>query len=46
MKKRFFEIKENGQIIKHVVKDEKIPSIKTTASDKKMVQKKCTLLSL
>ncbi|MDA2419542.1 VaFE repeat-containing surface-anchored protein [Bacillus cereus] len=30
-----FEIKENGQIIKHVVKDEKIPSIKTTASDKK-----------
>ncbi|MGN4897536.1 SpaA isopeptide-forming pilin-related protein [Bacillus cereus group sp. MYBK14-3] len=30
-----FEIKENGQIIKHIVKDEKIPSIKTTASDKK-----------
>ncbi|OUB84579.1 collagen-binding protein [Bacillus thuringiensis serovar medellin] len=29
-----FEIKENGQIIKHVVKDEKIPSIKTTATDK------------
>ncbi|PEC56478.1 TQXA domain-containing protein [Bacillus cereus] len=30
-----FEIKENGQIIKHIVKDEKIPSIKTTATDKK-----------
>ncbi|MDI6678303.1 VaFE repeat-containing surface-anchored protein [Bacillus wiedmannii] len=30
-----FEIKENGQIIKHIVKDEKIPAIKTTASDKK-----------
>lgn len=30
-----FEIKENGQIIKHIVKDEKIPLIKTTASDKK-----------
>ncbi len=30
-----FEIKENGQIIKHIVKDEKIPSIKTTAFDKK-----------
>ncbi|PGS94818.1 VaFE repeat-containing surface-anchored protein [Bacillus cereus] len=29
-----FEIKENGQIIKHIVKDEKIPSIKTTATDK------------
>ncbi|MGH0933953.1 SpaA isopeptide-forming pilin-related protein [Bacillus mycoides] len=30
-----FEIKENGQIIKHIVKDEKIPLIKTTATDKK-----------
>ncbi|MGG3726857.1 VaFE repeat-containing surface-anchored protein [Bacillus wiedmannii] len=30
-----FEIKETGQIIKHIVKDEKIPSIKTTATDKK-----------
>ncbi|PEW80242.1 TQXA domain-containing protein [Bacillus cereus] len=30
-----FEIKENGQIIKHIVKDEKIPSLKTTATDKK-----------
>ncbi|MGG3674867.1 VaFE repeat-containing surface-anchored protein [Bacillus nitratireducens] len=30
-----FEIKENGQIIKHIVKDEKIPSIKTIATDKK-----------
>ncbi|WP_088293840.1 VaFE repeat-containing surface-anchored protein [Bacillus mycoides] len=29
-----FEIKENGQIIKHIVKDEKIPSVKTTATDK------------
>ncbi|PEP81802.1 TQXA domain-containing protein [Bacillus toyonensis] len=29
-----FEIKENGQIIKHIVKDEKIPSIKTTATNK------------
>ena len=29
-----FEIKENGEIIKHVVKDEKIPSVKTTATDK------------
>ncbi|KAA0777170.1 TQXA domain-containing protein [Bacillus sp. AR2-1] len=29
-----FEIKENGQIIKHIVKDEKVPSIKTTATDK------------
>ncbi|PGO60097.1 cell wall anchor protein [Bacillus cereus] len=29
-----FEIKENGQIIKHIVKDEKIPSIETKATDK------------
>ncbi|OJD43507.1 collagen-binding protein [Bacillus sp. 4048] len=29
-----FEITENGQIIKHIVKDEKIPSVKTTATDK------------
>ncbi|MGG0224778.1 VaFE repeat-containing surface-anchored protein [Bacillus toyonensis] len=29
-----FEIKENGQTIKHIVKDEKIPSVKTTATDK------------
>ncbi|PFV10484.1 TQXA domain-containing protein [Bacillus cereus] len=29
-----FEIKENGQIINHIVKDEKIPSVKTTATDK------------
>ncbi|MCU5516494.1 VaFE repeat-containing surface-anchored protein [Bacillus wiedmannii] len=29
-----FEIKENGHIIKHIVKDEKIPSVKTTATDK------------
>ncbi|OQR53465.1 VaFE repeat-containing surface-anchored protein [Bacillus sp. CDB3] len=29
-----FEIKENGEIIKHVVADEKIPSVKTTATDK------------
>ena len=34
MKKRSFEIKENGQIIKHIVKDEKIPSIETKATDK------------
>ncbi|MED1107693.1 VaFE repeat-containing surface-anchored protein [Bacillus paramycoides] len=29
-----FEIKENGEIIKHIVADEKIPSVKTTATDK------------
>ncbi|QDZ76826.1 VaFE repeat-containing surface-anchored protein [Bacillus cereus] len=29
-----FEIKENGEIIKHIVANEKIPSIKTTGTDK------------
>ena len=46
MKKRSLEIKENGQIIKHIVKDEKIPSIKQQLLIKQMVQKKCTRLSL
>ncbi|WP_244305916.1 SpaA isopeptide-forming pilin-related protein [Bacillus cereus] len=29
-----FEIKQNGEIVKHTVADEKIPSIQTTATDK------------
>ncbi|MEK4504132.1 VaFE repeat-containing surface-anchored protein [Bacillus sp. FSL R12-0069] len=29
-----FEIKQNGEILKHTVADEKIPSIQTTATDK------------
>ncbi|EJR64333.1 MSCRAMM family protein, partial [Bacillus cereus] len=29
-----FEIKQNGEIVKHIVADEKIPSIQTTATDK------------
>lgn len=29
-----FEIKQNGEILKHIVADEKIPSIQTTATDK------------
>ncbi|MCQ6288943.1 VaFE repeat-containing surface-anchored protein, partial [Bacillus cereus] len=29
-----FEIKQNGEIVKHAVADEKIPSIQTTATDK------------
>ncbi|MEK4504138.1 VaFE repeat-containing surface-anchored protein [Bacillus sp. FSL R12-0069] len=29
-----FEIKQNGEIVKHTVADEKIPSLQTTATDK------------
>lgn len=29
-----FEIKQNGEVVKHTVADEKIPSVQTTATDK------------